>query len=199
LGYGLEKPARRGCATGIRNTFLLKVGSVTFQQKKEMANQQQLFVSMTLSAWESYVKRTTLVFDGLSDAQLEHDIAPGRNSGIYLLGHLTAVHDAIPVFLGTGARLYAHLDAAFVSNPDKSGFAIPSVSDLRKYWKEVNARISQQVAKVPPDDWFARHTAVSEADFIKEPHRNKLNIIINRTGHLSYHLGQLMLLANKNG
>jgi hypothetical protein len=164
-----------------------------------MTDQQKLFITMTLSAWDGCVKRTTALFDGLSDAQLEHDIAPGRNSGIYLLGHLTAVHDAIPVFLGTGSRSYSHLDVAFVSNPDKAGFAIPSVVDLRKYWKEANTRISQQAAKLSSDEWFNRHTAVSEADFAKEPHRNKLNIIINRTGHLSYHLGQLMLLANKNG
>jgi hypothetical protein len=179
---------------------LLKNIQLTFCKKGDpMTTHQQLFITMTLSAWEGYVKRTTALFDGLSDEQLAHDIAPGRNSGIYLLGHLTAVHDAIPVFLGTGARAYSHLDAAFVSNPDKAGFAIPSVGDLRKYWKEVNARISQQVAKIPADEWFNRHTAVPEADFAKEPHRNKLNIIINRTGHISYHLGQLMLLANKNG
>src|SRR5436190_12243528 len=144
-----------------------------------MTNQQQLFITMTLSDWEGNVKRTTALFDGLSDAQLEHEIAPGRNSGVYLLGHLTAVHDAIPVFLGTGPRVYAQLDVAFVSNPDKSGFAIPSSGDLRKYWKEVNARISQHVLKISADEWFNRHTAVSEADFAKEPHRNKLNIIVN--------------------
>jgi hypothetical protein len=179
--------------------FLLKNITINFPAKKMMANQQPLFVTMTLAAWESYVKRTTALFDGLSDVQLEHEIAPGRNTGIYLLGHLTAVHDAIPVLLGTGGRVYAHLDVAFVSNPDKSGFAIPSVVDLRKYWMEVNARISQHASKITSDEWFNRHTAVSEADFAKEPHRNKLNIIINRTGHLSYHLGQLMLLASKNG
>jgi len=36
--------------------------------------------------------------------------------------------------------------------------------------------------------------AVSDEDFSKEPHRNKLNVIINRTNHMSYHLGQLILL-----
>ena len=36
--------------------------------------------------------------------------------------------------------------------------------------------------------------ATIEEDFIKEPHRNKLNIILTRTTHLSYHTGQLALL-----
>jgi hypothetical protein len=45
-----------------------------------------------------------------------------------------------------------------------------------------------------PDDWFAKHTAVSAEDFAKEPFRNKLNIIVTRTTHLQYHIGQLQLL-----
>ncbi len=36
--------------------------------------------------------------------------------------------------------------------------------------------------------------AVTAEDFAREPHRNKLNIVLNRTGHVSYHLGQLVLL-----
>jgi hypothetical protein len=39
-----------------------------------------------------------------------------------------------------------------------------------------------------------RHTAVSEADFALNPSRNKLSILISRTNHQSYHLGQLNLL-----
>ncbi len=154
---------------------------------------------MAISAWESHIKRTDKLFDGLTDAQLSHEVSPGRNSGIYLLGHLTAVHDAIPVFLGTGGRVYPQLDVAFVSNPDKSGFAIPAANDLRTYWKEVNTRIANHISTMNEEEWFKKHTAVSEADFAKEPQRNKLNILVNRTNHLSYHLGQLMLLASKNG
>jgi hypothetical protein len=50
------------------------------------------------------------------------------------------------------------------------------------------------MATLQPAEWFNRHTVVSEADFEKEPHRNKLNLLINRTNHLSYHLGQLIYL-----
>ena len=31
--------------------------------------------------------------DSLSDEQLQKEIAPGKNRGIYILGHLIAVHD----------------------------------------------------------------------------------------------------------
>jgi hypothetical protein len=36
-------------------------------------------------------------------------------------------------------------------------------------------------------DWFSRHMLVSPEDFAKEPHRNKLNVIINRTNHMANH------------
>lgn len=42
-----------------------------------------------------------------------------------------------------------------------------------------------------------KHSAVSEEDFAKEPHRNKLNLLLNRTNHLSYHHGQLVFLKEK--
>jgi hypothetical protein len=44
------------------------------------------------------------------------------------------------------------------------------------------------------EDWLSRHTAVSEEDFAKEPHRNKLNILVSRTTHLAGHTGQMVYL-----
>ena len=63
--------------------------------------------------------------------------------------------------------------------------------DVRKYCKEV---LQQRMEKLPAGEWFEKHTAVADEDFIKEPHRNKLNIILTRTTHLQYHIGQLILL-----
>jgi ribose 1,5-bisphosphokinase PhnN len=42
-------------------------------------------------------------------------------------------------------------------------------------------------------DWLQRHTAVSEADFAKDASRNRFAILLSRTNHLSYHLGQALL------
>jgi hypothetical protein len=54
--------------------------------------------------------------------------------------------------------------------------------------------LSEHFSKLSFTEWFQKHNAVSETDFAKEPHRNKLNIVINRTNHLANHLGQLLLL-----
>jgi len=42
-----------------------------------------------------------------------------------------------------------------------------------------------------------RHTAVSEEDFEREPHRNRFTVLLGRTTHLAYHLGQATLGASK--
>lgn len=54
--------------------------------------------------------------------------------------------------------------------------------------------IKQKFDSLKPEEWFEKHTAVSTEDFEREPHRNKLNIVVTRTSHLQYHLGQLQLL-----
>ena len=74
---------------------------------------------------------------------------------------------------------------------------MPTTAKVREYWNRVNANINQHISQMPSDEWFSKHTAVSEEDFAKEPFRNKLNIIINRTNHISYHFGQLVYLVKK--
>ncbi len=158
---------------------------------------QTVFIKMALSAWETYNERVNKLIDSLSDEQLMADTSPDRNTGIYLFGHLIAVSDGLFPILGFGERLYPQLDKIFLENPDKSGFDMPSINDLKEYWYKVNTRLTGHFNQMPEDEWFGRHTKVSEADFAKEPHRNKLNIIINRTNHTSYHLGQMVYLEKK--
>jgi hypothetical protein len=159
-------------------------------------NQHALFVKMTLDAWNIQVERTNKLFDSLSDEQIAAEVAPGRNTGTYLLGHLAAVHDNMLPLLSAGDKLYPHLYEPYVRTPDKSGQNTP-ISELRAAWNEVNKALSAAFEKLSADDWFTKHTAVSEEDFAKEPHRNKLNLIMNRTAHLANHLGQLAFLKEK--
>jgi hypothetical protein len=163
----------------------------------ESITAKTVFIKMALSAWDTYNARVNKLIDTLSDEQLIAETAPGRNSGIYLLGHLIAVSDGLFPILGFGERLYPELDKIFLESPDRSGLEMPPINELKEYWKKVNAKLTDHIIQVPADEWFTRHNNVSEADFANEPHRNKLNIIINRTNHTSYHLGQLVYLAKK--
>ena len=160
---------------------------------------RQLFVKMVLDAWNSHNARFNKLLDQLTTEQLMAEVAPGRNRGVYLTSHLIAVSDGMLPILGFGEKLYPQLDNDFIFNPDKSGQKMPSVDELKKYRDDINARLAAHINQLQPDEWFAKHELISAEDFAKEPHRNKLNIIINRTNHLGYHLGQLVLLAEPAG
>ena len=161
----------------------------------ETISSKAVFIKMALSAWETYNTRIKKLLDTLTDEQLLAETAPGRNSGIYIIGHLVAISDGLIPILGFGERLYPELDKIFLDNPDKSGLEKPSINELKQYWNRVNAKLADHINQTTADEWFTRHNKVSEEDFAKEPHRNKLNIIINRTNHTSYHLGQLIYLG----
>jgi len=159
-----------------------------------MNNQNEVFIRMVMFNWELQNEGVDSLLVSLSDEQFLKETAPGRNTGIYLLGHLTAVSDGILPLLELGEKLYPQLHEPFIKNPDKSGFEYPSIAELKIYWNNVNTTLKNKFGTMQPNDWFNRHTAVSEEDFAKEPHRNKLNILINRANHQSYHLGQLAYL-----
>jgi hypothetical protein len=155
-------------------------------------------VALGLKAWKTQIDRADKLFGALSSAEVLREIAPGRNRLLYLWGHLTAIHDAMLPLLGMGERLYPEFDVAFVSNPDKSQAAIPSHEKVRQAWTTVNGELLKGFEKMSGSDWVQRHTAVSEEDFAKDTSRNRFAILLSRTNHLSYHLGQAALgLKNK--
>ncbi|MEO6523617.1 MAG: DinB family protein [Mucilaginibacter sp.] len=157
----------------------------------------ELFIKMTVSAWDTQNARLNKLVTSLTTEQMAAETAPNRNTGNYLFGHLIAVSDALLPIMGWGERLYPELETIFLKNPDKCGLEQPSLETLKSYFVIVNEKIDKHIESMSVKDWFSRHTAVSAEDFEKEPHRNKLNILINRTNHTSYHLGQMAYLANK--
>ncbi len=158
--------------------------------------QQELIIKMLLDTWNGQLKRADDLFNKLTDEQLAQQVSPNRNSGIYLLGHLTAIHDAMFTLLGLGPQLQPELQETFVKNPDNATLEKPAIADLRQYWKQVNETLNPMLQQLNSDQWLDKHTAVSEEDFKLQPHRNKLNILISRTNHLSYHFGQLIFLKD---
>jgi hypothetical protein len=159
-----------------------------------MENQNQSLVKIVSNSWNQQLGQANKLFESLSNEQLAGEIAPGRNSGVYLLGHLAAVHDMMLPLLGLGQRLHPELDEVFIKNPDKSELQKPDTNLVRQHWAEINSTLNSKLAALSPEQWLEKHTAVSEEDFKKEPHRNRLNVVAGRTNHLAYHTGQLALL-----
>lgn len=161
-------------------------------------NHQDVFVKMAKDNWQSQIKAFNHTLSKLTDEQLAQDIAPGRNSGTYLLGHMASVHDLmLPLLRFESNPIYPELKPVFLEAADKTVPHTLSAAELRAKWKEISDKLQAHIDSVPADEWFTRHNNISEEDFAKEPHRNRLNVLIGRTNHLSYHGGQIALLVPK--
>jgi len=157
-------------------------------------NADHIMVESAMTLWKSTVSRANEIFADLSKEDAEEPVAPGRNRVVYLLGHLTAVHDRMIPLLGLGERLHPEMDASFMSNPDRAASDLPPLAELKDRWENVNGHLLVLMQQdVSPSWWAQRHTSVSEADFQINPTRNRLSILLSRTNHLSYHLGQIIL------
>jgi len=81
----------------------------------------------------------------------------------------------------------------FVSNPDRTVPTILLGEDLKIIWQETSQILWTGFSKLSVADWLQKHAAVSEEDFLREPHRNRFTILLGRTVHIAYHLGQAKL------
>jgi hypothetical protein len=154
---------------------------------------KQLMVKSVLDAWNSRIEAADKLFDSLTDEDLQKEIAPGRNRGVYLLGHLALVHDKMLPLLNFEAQQYANFEDVFLNKPDKS-IEMPTAKEVRAIWKSANSKLTTHFNKLSPDEWFQKHSSVSAEDFVKEPHRNRLNVVMGRISHMQYHIGQVALL-----
>jgi len=154
---------------------------------------EEVFVANTVGVWKGAFERADKFFNGLTDEELQKHVAPDRNRLIYLWGHLTAMHDRMSVLLGVGERLIPRFDDAFLTSADGAS-ELPPVAEVRKAWKLVSDQLNAGIAGLSPAQWLEKHTAVKDEDFAKDPLRNKLSILLTRTNHLSYHIGQTSLV-----
>lgn len=96
-------------------------------------------IKMTLNRWNGSVSSPDKLLTVLTDEQLLRETAPGKNRGIYLLGHLVAVHDVMLVLLGLGEKQYPELTEPFIKLANKEVTDLPSDAVLRDYWTKQNA------------------------------------------------------------
>jgi hypothetical protein len=153
------------------------------------------FTAAALTSWKRVISQIDKGLEQWTDDDLQTEVAPGRNRLYYLLGHLTAVHDHLLSLLRLGDRLYPTLDEQFIRQADRTFTgAEPSLSDLRKAWTEVNTKLTSALERLTPAELLERHSSISEEDFAKEPHRNRLTVLLGRTTHAAMHEGQMRLV-----
>jgi uncharacterized damage-inducible protein DinB len=153
---------------------------------------EEMLSTAALNSWKLIIGRLDAAIAPLSHEQLQRQVAPGKNRLLYLVGHLTAVHDRMFPTLGLGERLHPELDEIYITNPDR---ALPDpASDLKQAWSEVNSKLTAAFEKLTPQQWLEKHTAVSDEDFAKDPTRNRLAVLLSRTNHAAFHTGQAALV-----
>jgi DinB superfamily len=152
----------------------------------------QIFITTAISSWQQVVTRIGALCLGLNEEQLLVEIAPGKNRILYLWGHLTAIDDAMFTVLRLGERLHPELDAIFVKQPDRS-MPLPASAEIAKSWDAIHTALPSRFTTLGPHEWLERHGSVSAEEFEQNPARNRLAVLLSRTNHASYHLGQMML------
>jgi len=154
-------------------------------------------ISTSLQKWNEHNKRLLSLVEKLSEEQLEEEIALGKNTGKYLLGHLAAINNHIIVLFGLAKNPQPELDDIFLFTPDKTVAHNYTVAMLKQILLESIQGLDEKIKGLTEAEWLDRHMNVSDEDFKTQTHRNKINVLINRTLHLAYHLGQLSLLKQK--
>ncbi len=156
---------------------------------------EQALLTSALNSWKSTVERADRLFSQASEEQLQKEVATGKNRLIYLWGHLTTVHDRMLPLLSLGERLHPELDAPFLTNPDRAVPELPKAEEIKKSWIEINSRLLAGFESFSATEWLQKHASVSDEDFAKDPSRNRFAILLSRTNHLSFHLGQTALVS----
>ena len=147
-----------------------------------------------LLLWATHNKRIQKVFASMEGPNFERPIIPGGNSPSWILGHLVDTDDALLEILGIGPRLYPDLAKIYHDDPSTNQNGHLDSGELQKCWKAILARMDEVTKGWTENEWLGRHTLVSEEDFKKEPHRNKLNVMLSRVTHKASHLGQIAMM-----
>lgn len=157
------------------------------------AEANELIIQMALSQWKTSNEKVDKIFNTISTEQFNSTITPASNTAAWILCHLTYVNDNLVTVLGLGQSAYPELKEIATTKIVPQHEAI-SKDELRNIWTTVNTRLLLAFEKMSIEEWFSKHTSVSEEDFKKEPHRNKLNVLLSRTNHQAHHAGQLSLI-----
>ena len=146
-----------------------------------------------LNSWKLINQRFSTLISQLSDEDLQKEISPGRNRALYVTGHLAATNDRLFPLLGIGQRRYPELDPVYIDQRDGALGDPVAPSVLKAASDDVARGLTEALERFTPEEWLEKHAVVSDEDFARDPGRNRLAVVLSRTNHMSYHLGQIML------
>lgn len=154
-------------------------------------------LAICLLQWSTYNKRMEKVMETISTEDLNTPIVAAGNSPSWLLGHLVDTDDRLLELFGIRERLFPELSTIYHHERGTNQTGHLTREELTKKWKAIRTELDRAFDTWGEREWLGRHTAVSEDDFAKEPHRNKLNVMLSRVSHKASHLGQISMQSGK--
>ena len=150
-------------------------------------------LDICLLNWDAQNKRIQKILDTISDENFYKPILSNGNSPSWILGHLTEADDALLELMGISSRLYPEMKAIYHHERGENQNGHLSRQEVNEKFNSILTKLDQAFKSWNESEWLTRHTAVSEEDFKKAPHRNKLNVLLSRVTHKASHLGQLAM------
>ncbi len=150
-------------------------------------------LDICLLQWSMYNNRMQKVFETISEENYNKPISANGNSPSWIMGHLADTDDSLLELFGIGNRKHPELKTIYHHERGTNQSGHLSKIDLMTKWKSITSELDKAFKSWSEGEWLSRHTAVSEEDFKKEPHRNKLNVMLSRVGHRASHLGQIAM------
>ena len=99
--------------------------------------------------------------------------------------------------LDLGARTCTHLDSLFITVPDRAASSYPQLDEMHAAWATVHSALERGMHTLTPEAWSQAHASVSQADFEQSPWRNRFSVLLSRSNHLAYHMGQIRLTLSE--
>ena len=150
-------------------------------------------LQIALLQWDVSNKRMLKVLETINDEKFFTPIVPNGNSPSWLLGHLADTDDLLLELFGIRPRIFPELGKIYHHTKGANQSGHLSKNELLAQWKQIVAALDEAFKKMSEQEWLSRHMAVSEEDFVKEPDRNKLNVMLSRVTHKASHLGQIAM------
>jgi hypothetical protein len=136
--------------------------------------------------------------DPLTDEELKMEIAPGKNHGVWLLGHLITSDDDFSVYMGKSPLLYPEYYKLFGQGSKLQPVEnYPSIPLLREQWKNVVEKNKKIYAELTDEELEEFHAKAKDPE--KDYFKTKQRIVIFWQLHQMYHAGQLGVLVTKAG
>ncbi|MFM8912176.1 MAG: DinB family protein [Flammeovirgaceae bacterium] len=151
-------------------------------------------LQICLLQWDALNKRMSKTLDSISEENFHRPIVANGNSPSWIMGHLVEADDALLELLGIGPRLFPNLSKIYHHERGTNQSGHLAKAELVNCFKIVSEALNKTFKSWSENDWLSKHTAVSDADFEKEPHRCRLNVMLSRVSHKASHLGQITLL-----